>query len=76
MSQPSSQILDNLTWRCIGPPRGGRVVAVAGHRAQPHTFYFGAVAGGVWRHPDGPAAAVREFNAIFEAVHAERLAAA
>ncbi|MCA9986086.1 MAG: hypothetical protein KDE59_17385 [Anaerolineales bacterium] len=52
MSQPSSQILDNLTWRCIGPPRGGRVVAVAGHRAQPHTFYFGAVAGGVWKTDD------------------------
>ena len=27
---------------------------------------FLAVAGGVWNHPDGPAEAVRDFNAIFE----------
>ena len=49
----TQNILDNLTWRCIGPPRGGRVVTVAGHRAHPHTFYFGAVAGGVWKSDDG-----------------------
>ncbi|MFK7805563.1 MAG: glycosyl hydrolase, partial [Anaerolineae bacterium] len=53
MTNSMSPILDNLTWRCIGPPRGGRVVTVAGHRAQPHTFYFGAVAGGVWKTDDG-----------------------
>jgi photosystem II stability/assembly factor-like uncharacterized protein len=42
-----------LRWRCIGPPRGGRVVAVAGHPAEPMVFYFGAVAGGVWKTTDG-----------------------
>ncbi len=38
-----------LRWRCIGPMRGGRVVAVAGSYDEPSTFYFGAVAGGVWK---------------------------
>ncbi len=41
-----------LRWRCIGPFRGGRVVAVAGSPDDPNTFYFGAVAGGVWKTTD------------------------
>ncbi len=44
---------DALKWRCIGPPRGGRVVAVAGDPVDPMTFYFGACAGGVWKTVDG-----------------------
>ena len=44
--------LDAMRWRCIGPPRGGRVVAVAGDPADPQTFYFGACAGGVWKTTD------------------------
>ena len=46
---------DALAWRCIGPPRGGRVVAVAGHPSERNVFYFGAVAGGVWRTDDAGA---------------------
>ena len=42
-----------LTWRCIGPFRGGRVVAVAGDPVNQATFYFGACAGGVWKTTDG-----------------------
>ncbi|HEX5506697.1 MAG TPA: glycosyl hydrolase [Thermomicrobiales bacterium] len=42
-----------LEWRCIGPHRGGRVVAVAGDPAHESTFYFGACAGGVWKSDDG-----------------------
>src|SRR5829696_6824752 len=42
-----------LRWRCIGPFRGGRVVAVGGSSQEPHTYYFGAVAGGVWKTADG-----------------------
>ncbi|WP_198027447.1 hypothetical protein, partial [Mesorhizobium sp. LSHC440B00] len=42
-----------LKWRCIGPARGGRVVAVAGDRNEPMVFYFGACAGGVWKTIDG-----------------------
>ncbi|MBX6342987.1 MAG: glycosyl hydrolase, partial [Thermomicrobiaceae bacterium] len=46
-------LLRDLEWRCIGPHRGGRVVAVAGHPTDPMTFYFGACAGGVWKSTDG-----------------------
>jgi photosystem II stability/assembly factor-like uncharacterized protein len=45
--------LDALKWRCIGPPRGGRVVAVAGDPQDRNVFYFGACAGGVWKTTDG-----------------------
>ena len=38
-----------LHWRCIGPFRGGRSVAVSGVAGDPLRFYFGAVGGGVWR---------------------------
>jgi photosystem II stability/assembly factor-like uncharacterized protein len=41
-----------MQWRCIGPHRGGRVLAVSGVRGQPNTFYFGAVGGGVWKTTD------------------------
>lgn len=45
--------LDKLSqFRCIGPFRGGRVVAVAGDRRDPNTFYFGAVCGGIWKTTD------------------------
>ena len=39
-------------FRCIGPFRGGRVVAVAGDPRDPNTFYFGGVCGGVWKTTD------------------------
>ena len=38
-----------LKWRSIGPYRGGRVLAVTGIPGDPNVFYFGGVAGGVWR---------------------------
>ena len=41
-----------LEYRMIGPHRGGRVTAVAGHTAHPHTFYMGPTGGGVWRTTD------------------------
>ena len=49
----SAENLDGLKWRCIGPPRGGRVVAVAGDPNDRSVFYFGACAGGVWKTIDG-----------------------
>ena len=48
-----AKLLNALDWRCIGPPRGGRVVAVAGDPVNPAVFYFGACAGGVWKTDDG-----------------------
>ena len=46
-------LLNALRWRNIGPPRGGRTVAVAGDPVDPTTFYFGACAGGIWKTSDG-----------------------
>src|SRR5215831_19001929 len=46
------KLLNAVQWRCIGPPRGGRVVAVAGDPVNPAIFYFGAFAGGVWKTDD------------------------
>ncbi len=48
-------LLRSLEWRLIGPHRGGRVVAVAGHPTEVGTFYFGACAGGVWKTTNGGA---------------------
>ncbi|WP_370650057.1 glycosyl hydrolase [Oscillochloris sp. ZM17-4] len=47
-----ARLLQSLRWRCVGPPRGGRVVAVAGDPRDTATFYFGACAGGVWKTDD------------------------
>jgi photosystem II stability/assembly factor-like uncharacterized protein len=47
------ETLGALKWRCIGPARGGRVVAVAGDPVEPMVFYFGACAGGIWKTIDG-----------------------
>ncbi|MFZ0014342.1 MAG: glycosyl hydrolase [Acidimicrobiia bacterium] len=48
----ANDLLEVMRFRCIGPTRGGRVVAVAGHPNKPGVFYFGAVAGGVWKTED------------------------
>jgi hypothetical protein len=46
---PASSGFDALKWRCIGPWRGGRVVAVSGDPVNKIVFYFGACAGGIWK---------------------------
>ncbi len=40
---------EGLEFRLVGPSRGGRVTAVAGHVSHPYTFYMGSTGGGVWR---------------------------
>ena len=50
---PAPEKLNGLKWRCIGPPRGGRVVAVAGDPNDKMVAYFGACAGGIWKTIDG-----------------------
>ncbi len=43
----------DLDARMVGPTRGGRVTAVEGHPAHPHTFYMGAAGGGgIWKTTD------------------------
>src|ERR1700721_3072324 len=47
--QYAANLLAGLQWRDVGPMRGGRSFAVAGHADQPDTFYMGSVGGGVWK---------------------------
>ena len=46
------EYLQSLTWRNIGPFRGGRSCAVTGVPGKPNLFYFGSTGGGVWRTID------------------------
>ena len=50
--RPAEDLLAAMRYRPVGPSRGGRVTAVAGHRSQPGTFYMGATGGGVWKTTD------------------------
>jgi photosystem II stability/assembly factor-like uncharacterized protein len=42
-----------LRWRSLGPPRGGRSIAVAGSTSRLHEYYMGATGGGLWKTTDG-----------------------
>ena len=42
-----------LSWRSLGPQRGGRSIASAGSVARPNEYYFGATGGGLWKTTDG-----------------------
>ena len=46
-------VLKGLTWRNVGPNRGGRSIAAAGSVARPLEYYFGATGGGLWKTTDG-----------------------
>ena len=48
-----SEMFADLSFRYVGPSRGGRVTAVAGHRDHPRTFLMGSTGGGVWKTTDG-----------------------
>jgi photosystem II stability/assembly factor-like uncharacterized protein len=47
------ELLSSMSYRLVGPFRGGRVTAVAGVPSQPLTFYMGGTGGGVWKTTDG-----------------------
>src|SRR5262245_28953044 len=49
LASVDTSALRGLRFRMVGPPRGGRVTAVAGVPSQPQTFYMGAASGGVFR---------------------------
>jgi photosystem II stability/assembly factor-like uncharacterized protein len=46
------KLFREMRWRCIGPFRGGRTVAISGVPHQPNVFYMAAVNGGVWKTTD------------------------
>lgn len=48
-----SAVFGGLRWRELGPPRGGRSVAVAGSVARPNEYWFGTTGGGVFKTTDG-----------------------
>jgi photosystem II stability/assembly factor-like uncharacterized protein len=48
-------LLGGMKWRQVGPFRGGRVLAVSGVPGDPTTWYFGGVAGGVWKSTNAAA---------------------
>ncbi len=52
-AQVDPVLVGGMQWRQIGPFRGGRVLAVAGIPGDPNTYYFGAVAGGVFKSTNG-----------------------
>ena len=48
-TQYNENTYSGLSWRNVGPFRGGRVNGVSGVAGEPNTFYFGSVGGGVWK---------------------------
>src|SRR5262245_26391407 len=47
-----SALYKGISWRNVGPSRGGRSVAAAGIPSQPLTYFAGYTGGGVWRTDD------------------------
>ena len=43
---------NSLSYRLVGPYRGGRVTAVSGVPGDPMTYYMGSTGGGVWKTSD------------------------
>src|SRR5881296_68375 len=50
--QYDQKLFGEMRWRCIGPFRGGRTVAIAGVPGKANVFYMAAVNGGVWKTTD------------------------
>ena len=54
-----SGLFAGLTWRSIGPARGGRSIAVAGVKGRPREAYFGG------ERPGGPLSSRSHYNCDF-----------
>ena len=50
---PTPDEIKSLSWRLVGPFRGGRVTSVAGIAGDPKTYYMGTPGGGVWKTNNG-----------------------
>jgi len=51
-SQSLDTAFQSVKYRCIGPFRGGRSVAVSGVVNDPFTYYMGTTGGGLWKTTD------------------------
>jgi len=49
----SEDLYKGLSYRLIGPFRGGRSAAVTGVPGEPNLYYFGSTGGGIWKTIDG-----------------------
>ena len=49
---PDSPHLRTMSWRNIGPARGGRSLSCTGSPGRRHEYYFGATGGGLWKTSD------------------------
>lgn len=67
------ELLNSLSFRLVGPHRGGRVTAVTGVVGDPMTYYMGTTGGGVWKTVNAGATwanvsdVVRELDHVAEA---------
>jgi len=50
--QYDQKLFGEMRWRCIGPFRGGRTVAISGVPHETNVYYMAAVNGGVWKTTD------------------------
>jgi hypothetical protein len=51
-AQVDASLFSSMSYRNIGPFRGGRVTAVTGIPGELFTYYMGATGGGVWKTTD------------------------
>ena len=56
ITTPAASVLEQdlraMTFRCVGPYRAGRCLAVAAHPSDRMTYYFGTTGGGVFKSTD------------------------
>jgi photosystem II stability/assembly factor-like uncharacterized protein len=52
MAAYDTSYFGGLSWRNVGPVRGGRSIAVSGSSSRPLEYYFGATGGGLWKTTD------------------------
>lgn len=52
-AQIDPSFYETMSWRNIGPNRGGRCLGVSGSPGRPLEYYFGATGGGLWKTTDG-----------------------